>query len=346
VIKDDPSYCAAYIALSEQLRGRSLDEATEILLQGFRATRNPVFLIKLEDLCVETERPQAMIRIYSRLQQEFPSDYDVNLFMGKFFLRLEMIDEGLEQLLKAETLDPERESVNILLAEAFRRRGGMNRRACTTSGPSATSGGTSSPSGAPPAVPPPSSGPPGAPPAGHGTGTPSTTATGSTPSPPPCAEPPPFPAQPHPHRSGRASRRRNGSVNSRRSGPPAGRVSRSFILRRRPVARLRRRDVPPVRGILRFRTRAAPVSLRPLRRRPSPFDAARSLFAYAGDVRAAIVATKYAGRPYPADAVALRLQETLMGRWRDLIPDGVPPTVVPVPAHPGNISGGDSTSPR
>jgi tetratricopeptide (TPR) repeat protein len=34
-----------------------------------------------------------------------------------------MIDEGLEQLLKAETLDPERESVHILLAEAFRRRG-------------------------------------------------------------------------------------------------------------------------------------------------------------------------------------------------------------------------------
>jgi len=123
VIKDDPSFCAAYVALSEHLRGRSLDEATETLLQGFRATRNPVFLIKLEDLCVETERPQAMIRIYSRLQQEFPSDYDVNIFLGKFFLRLEMIDEGLEQLLKGETLDPERESVNILLAEAFRRRG-------------------------------------------------------------------------------------------------------------------------------------------------------------------------------------------------------------------------------
>jgi len=32
--------------------------------------------------------------------------------------------------------------------------------------------------------------------------------------------------------------------------------------------------------------------------------------------------------------VALRLHETLIGRWKDLIPDGVPPTVVPVPAHP------------
>ena len=67
---------------------------------------------------------------------------------------------------------------------------------------------------------------------------------------------------------------------------------------------------------------------------PPPFEAARSLFAYAGDVRAAIVATKYAGRPYPVDAVALRLRETLTGRWRDLIPDADPPTVVPVPVHP------------
>jgi len=67
---------------------------------------------------------------------------------------------------------------------------------------------------------------------------------------------------------------------------------------------------------------------------PPPFDAARSLFAYEGDVRAAIVAAKYAARPYPADAVALRLRVALMGRWRDLIPDGAPPTVVPVPAHP------------
>ncbi len=67
---------------------------------------------------------------------------------------------------------------------------------------------------------------------------------------------------------------------------------------------------------------------------PPPFDAARSLFAYAGDVRAAIVATKYSARPYPVDAVALRLHEALAGLWRDLIPDGAHPTVVPVPAHP------------
>jgi len=122
LIKEEPSFCASYIALSEHLRSRNLNDSTEVLLDGFRTTRNPVFLIKLEDLNIESERPQAMIRIYSRLQQEFPSDYDVNLFMGKFFLRLEMIDEGLEQLLKAESLEPDRESLHVLLAEGFRRR--------------------------------------------------------------------------------------------------------------------------------------------------------------------------------------------------------------------------------
>jgi predicted Zn-dependent protease len=122
IVKEEPAFCPAHIALSEHVRNRDAEEATEILIQGFRATRNPVFLIKLEDLCIETERPQSMIRIYSLLQQEFPSDYDVNLFMGKFLLRLEIIDEGLEQLLKAETLEPDRKSLHILLAEALRRR--------------------------------------------------------------------------------------------------------------------------------------------------------------------------------------------------------------------------------
>ncbi|GAB4237257.1 MAG: ComF family protein [Deltaproteobacteria bacterium] len=80
---------------------------------------------------------------------------------------------------------------------------------------------------------------------------------------------------------------------------------------------------------------AGPAALCPLcAASPPPFDAARSLFPYAGDVRAAIVAAKYGGRPFPARAVALRLRDAVTGRWSDLFPDGDPPTVVPVPAHP------------
>ena len=124
LVKEQPQFAPSYIALSEHERGRGkIEEATAILLQGYRATRNAVFLIKLEDMGVETERPQAMIGVYAGLVLEFPSDFDVNLFMGKFLLRLEMNDEAVEQLLKAELLDPERESAHILIAEALRRRG-------------------------------------------------------------------------------------------------------------------------------------------------------------------------------------------------------------------------------
>ncbi len=124
LVKERPDFAPPYIALSEHLvRRGSTEEATECLLRGFRATRNPVFLIKLEDLAVETERPQAMMGIYADLQQEFPSGFDVNIFLGKFYLRIEMNDEALEQLLKTESLDPEHESIQILLAEALRRRG-------------------------------------------------------------------------------------------------------------------------------------------------------------------------------------------------------------------------------
>ena len=68
---------------------------------------------------------------------------------------------------------------------------------------------------------------------------------------------------------------------------------------------------------------------------PPPFDAARSLFPHAGDVRAAILTAKYGGRPFPAGPVADRLRDAFRAPWRDLFPDGAPPAVVPVPVRPG-----------
>lgn len=124
LVRESPPFPAAFVALAEHVRARgNADEARSLLLQGYRATRHPVFLIKLEDLSIETERPQDMLAIYADLLAQYASDFDVNLFAGKFFLRLEMNDQAVEHFLKAEALEPERESLQILLAEAFRRRG-------------------------------------------------------------------------------------------------------------------------------------------------------------------------------------------------------------------------------
>ena len=53
-------------------------------------------------------------------------------------------------------------------------------------------------------------------------------------------------------------------------GTAAGRIPGPVSLRRRPVARTRRGGMPTLRRIRRSRTRAAAVSLRRLRRHPSP----------------------------------------------------------------------------
>lgn len=124
IVKETPTFAPSHVALADLFRSRGkIDEATETLIDGFRATRHTVFLIKLEDLAVETERPQAMLGVYEQIRGEFPTDVDVNLFFGKFLLRLEMNDAALEQLLRTETLDPECASTQVLLAEALRRRG-------------------------------------------------------------------------------------------------------------------------------------------------------------------------------------------------------------------------------
>ncbi len=67
---------------------------------------------------------------------------------------------------------------------------------------------------------------------------------------------------------------------------------------------------------------------------PPPFDVARSLFAYEGSVRDAILAAKYARRGVPADALAQGLLDALRGKWADRIPAGFRPAIVPVPIRP------------
>lgn len=65
-----------------------------------------------------------------------------------------------------------------------------------------------------------------------------------------------------------------------------------------------------------------------------PFKFARSLFAYEGSVRDAILAMKYARQSVPAEALAKRLLEAVAGKWADRFPAGYRPAVVPVPIGP------------
>lgn len=123
LIKDHPSFVPPYILLQDLYLGKSsVSDAIDILIAGYRKTKDPINLIKLEDIAIEEEMPGSLLEVYSNIKSEFENDFTLILFYGKFLLRLEMVDEAMEQFLKAQSISPNNASVHIFLAETYRRR--------------------------------------------------------------------------------------------------------------------------------------------------------------------------------------------------------------------------------
>ncbi len=123
LIKEEGEFTPTYILLNDiYLHKGNQDGAMDCLLEGYRKTGNPIHLIKLEDIAIEHERPARLLDIYSNIKNDFEGDFTLTIFYGKFLLRLEMVDEAMEQFLKAESIDGDNAAVHIFLAEAYRRR--------------------------------------------------------------------------------------------------------------------------------------------------------------------------------------------------------------------------------
>lgn len=123
LVKEKTKFTPAYILLHEiSLKKGTVNSAMDWLITGYRQTGNAINLIKLEDTAIEEEIPARLLEIYSQMTEEFSGDFTLILFYGKFLLRLEMVDEAMEQFLKAENLDLHNASIHIFLAESYRRR--------------------------------------------------------------------------------------------------------------------------------------------------------------------------------------------------------------------------------
>ncbi len=123
IIRQDPHFVPARVSLGDayQAAGRR-DDASKAWQQGYRATGKAVFLSRLEDLFLGAEDPSSLLAIYRGMLAERGDDLMFRLFYGKLCLRLEMVDEALEQLSTVENAGVESPKLHLLLAEAHRRR--------------------------------------------------------------------------------------------------------------------------------------------------------------------------------------------------------------------------------
>lgn len=106
----------AYLALSRPA------DAVRTWQDGYRDLGRSVFLSRLEDYYMDTEDPATLLTFYRSRIAENQDDMVLRLFFGKFCLRLEMVDEAVDQLFTVESSGVESSQLHFLLAEAYRRR--------------------------------------------------------------------------------------------------------------------------------------------------------------------------------------------------------------------------------
>ncbi len=128
IVKEDRDFIPAQVALGDVLqRQGEPDDAGQIWHRAYQATANPVFLERLESLHLSMANPKRILKLYLEFLKERPEDTALRFFYSRLLVRLEMIDEALEQLREMELSGIYFPELSILMGQAFHRRGDSGR---------------------------------------------------------------------------------------------------------------------------------------------------------------------------------------------------------------------------
>lgn len=123
IIKHNAAFTPARVTLGDayQASGREND-AAKVFQDGYKALKKSIFLARLEELYIHVEDPSALLAFYRAQMQADEDDLLLRLYLGRLFLRLEMVDEAMQQLTDLESRGIEFTKLHLLLAEGQRRR--------------------------------------------------------------------------------------------------------------------------------------------------------------------------------------------------------------------------------
>jgi lipopolysaccharide biosynthesis regulator YciM len=123
IVRENASFTPARVTLGDayQILKRG-EDAVRTWRDGYRDLGRSIFLTRLEDYYMEAEDPATLLTYYRTQLAEHQDDMVLRLFFGKFCLRLEMVDEAVDQLFTVESSGVESSQLHFLLAEAYRRR--------------------------------------------------------------------------------------------------------------------------------------------------------------------------------------------------------------------------------
>jgi tetratricopeptide (TPR) repeat protein len=87
--------------------------------KSFTRFKSAIFLLRLEDLYLGREDPDTILRIYQRAFKYDPENWVIAFFYAKLCLRLEMLDEALEEINEISLRQKDFPALHRLLAEIY-----------------------------------------------------------------------------------------------------------------------------------------------------------------------------------------------------------------------------------
>lgn len=127
VLTQNRNFVPAYISLGDiYIKKGKYSEMYDLWEKAFLKTGNLAILIKIEDSAIKASHPENIIKFYQELIYDNPEKWEYRLFLGKLYIRLEMIDDALSNLLEIPASIFKDNSLNLLLAECYFKRGKYN----------------------------------------------------------------------------------------------------------------------------------------------------------------------------------------------------------------------------
>ncbi len=124
IIKQEKRFQPAYILMGEIYQNqKQWAEAGRILGKGFRVSRSVIFLRHLEDLYLKRDDPKTLLKIYRRTLESNPENLVIPFFYSQLCLKLNMLDEAMDELVEVQRRGKEIPAIHGLIAEVFVQKG-------------------------------------------------------------------------------------------------------------------------------------------------------------------------------------------------------------------------------